>query len=128
MEPKIGIITALTKEYTAVKSLLRAGQAHQTPGRGAGREYWLAKFPSERGGFHQVVVSLAGMGNNSASIRATRMELPAASYTRALIESIPGQKDTDLPQSESGRDTTQQTRTGAEPTEKKKISWLNTIR
>ena len=43
------------------------------PGRGAGQEYWLAQIEAERGGLHQIVVSLSGMGNDGASIRATRM-------------------------------------------------------
>ena len=36
MEPTIGIITALTKEYVAVKTLFPEGEPYRASGRGAG--------------------------------------------------------------------------------------------
>lgn len=71
IQPTIGILTALPKEYAAMKALLVAPTDDYVPGRGAGRRYCVGEIPASDGGKHTVVLSLAGVGNNSASSRAT---------------------------------------------------------
>lgn len=88
--PTIGVITALTHEYVAVKVLLENGIAHTVPGKGAGREYWLAEVSSIRGGRHPVALCLADMGNNSAAIRATRLLEHFPGIESVLIVGIAG--------------------------------------
>lgn len=70
-QPTIGIVTALAKEYVAVKVLLENLRDYDVPGRGAGRRYLLGEVPAANGGRHAVVLSLADMGNNIAASRGT---------------------------------------------------------
>jgi internalin A len=67
----IGIITALPKEYVAMKTLLGDCEDYHVPGSGAGRRYVLGRIPSRHGGVHRVALALADMGTNIASARAT---------------------------------------------------------
>ncbi len=69
-KPAFGIITALPKEYVAVKVLLNNVRDYITPGRGAGRQYLIGEVPTTNNGKHTVVLSLADMGNNIAATRA----------------------------------------------------------
>jgi Nucleoside phosphorylase len=70
VRPTIGIVTALEKEYAAVKTILQNEIEHVVPGRGAGRRYVLGEIPSINGNNHHVAISLADMGNNIAAARA----------------------------------------------------------
>jgi nucleoside phosphorylase len=69
--PKIGIITALEKEFAAVASLLINSKEYVVSGPGAGRRYLLGEIPAKKGGRHLVVLALADMGTNNAAIRAS---------------------------------------------------------
>lgn len=71
MTYSIGIITALEKEYAAVKALLKDCKNEHKDGHGAGRRYVGGKIASISGGEHKVVLALADMGNNVAATRAT---------------------------------------------------------
>ena len=72
-EPVIGIITALEKEYVAVKAVFEQGRDVKKKGVGAGRRYWLTDIKDSEGNLQKVAVTLADMGNNIAAIRATNM-------------------------------------------------------
>ncbi len=63
--PTLGIVTALSKEHAAMKTLL----GNPTPLTVHDKEYTLGEIPSERGGVHQVVLVLAAEGENRAAIR-----------------------------------------------------------
>jgi nucleoside phosphorylase len=70
--PTIGVITALGKEFVAVKVLLENARDHFVPGKGAGRRYVLGEVPAANGGKHTVVLALlSDTGNNQAAARAT---------------------------------------------------------
>jgi nucleoside phosphorylase len=73
MEPRIGIITALEHEYIAIREMLDDREEHHVPGDGAGRRYILGEIKSASKGVHSIVLSLADVGNNIASRRATLM-------------------------------------------------------
>lgn len=69
--PKLGIVTALPKEYVAVETILENVKEMSVPGRGAGRRYVLGEVPAKNGYSHLIALALlADMGNNSAAIRA----------------------------------------------------------
>lgn len=71
VEPTIGIITALPKEYAAVEAVLDTKSEYTVGGRqGAGRRYLLGEVLAAHGGKHHIVLSLADKGNNSAATRA----------------------------------------------------------
>ena len=70
-KPTIGIITALPKEYAAVKRILENTQDISFSGQGGGRRYILGEVFTNDEGKHTVVLCLAGMGNNIAAIRAS---------------------------------------------------------
>ncbi len=71
---KIGIITALPKEYAAVKMILGNGKEYFFEGRGAGHRFFVGELKSANDGTHKVALGLCGMGNNKASIRAMSMQ------------------------------------------------------
>lgn len=71
---KIGIITALPKEYAAIKMMLKNGKEHFFEGKGAGHRFFVGELKSANGGIHKVALGLCGMGNNKASIRAMSMQ------------------------------------------------------
>ena len=66
----IGIITALEKEFAAMRAVLVDCVEHRVPGPGAGHRYVLGRVESTHGGTHQIALALADMGNNVASARA----------------------------------------------------------
>ena len=72
-EPVLGIITALEKEYVAVKAVFGEGREERKQGEGAGRRYWLTDVAGSEGKPLTIAVTLADMGNNIAAVRATNM-------------------------------------------------------
>jgi nucleoside phosphorylase len=68
---RIGVITALPKEYAAVKLLLEDTKEFKAIGRGAGRRYLMGNIPAINGERHTIALSLADKGNNAAATRAT---------------------------------------------------------
>lgn len=73
---KIGIITALPKEYAAMKVLLDNGREASFPNEDAtaGNRYFIGEINSNSGRLHKVVLCLLPKyGNNFASIISTKM-------------------------------------------------------
>jgi nucleoside phosphorylase/hypoxanthine phosphoribosyltransferase len=68
--PTIGIVTALPKEFAAVRCILKDGRPWNVPGHSAGRRYVLGRIASLHGGHHEIAAVMADMGNNIAGIRA----------------------------------------------------------
>lgn len=81
-EIRIGIITALEKEFAAMKALLSNVDEHFPANKESGDRYYVGIIASVKGGNHQVVLALANMGNNSAAIRASKVlnEFPNVRY------------------------------------------------
>ncbi|MBN3906584.1 MAG: hypothetical protein HWQ35_08495, partial [Nostoc sp. NMS1] len=73
LEPVIGIITALDKEYVAVQAVFDQGREDKKEGKGAGRRYWLSEVAGTEGTSRTVALTLADMGNNAAAVRAATM-------------------------------------------------------
>ena len=71
----IGIVTALPKEYTAIKVLLKGKEISlQNENASAGSRYFIGEIESKHGGFHKVALCLLPKyGNNFASILTTKM-------------------------------------------------------
>ena len=86
----IGIITALEKEYAAVKALLKDCKTEEKQGHGAGRRYVGGKIASISGGEHNVVLALADMGNNVAATRATLLLSHFPTIETVLMVGIAG--------------------------------------
>jgi len=73
VQPTVGIITPLPKEYAAARAMLEETREHTVPGPGAGRRYLLGELPAAGGGRHILVLALADMGNNLSAARVTRL-------------------------------------------------------
>ena len=73
MNPQIGIVTALPKEYTAMKVMLTHRRDIVVPGDGAGREFCIGEIHSKKNEVHLIVLSLTKMGNNIAALRTSLM-------------------------------------------------------
>jgi internalin A len=68
----IGIITALPKEFAAMRVMMHDCQEYHVPGSGAGRRYMLGRMKARDGKEHRVALAmLPKMGNNIAATRAT---------------------------------------------------------
>lgn len=89
-EPTIGIITALPKEYVAVKAMLKNPREYTSSGPGTVRQYLLGDIPSSSGGMHTVVLSLTAMGNSIASARVTLLLEHFPSVTLIIMTGIAG--------------------------------------
>ena len=86
----IGIITALPKEYVAIKTALLDCQNWNVAGQGAGRRYVLGRIPSVHGGEHRVALAMADMGNNIASARAALLLEHFSSIETIIMVGIAG--------------------------------------
>jgi hypothetical protein len=89
-QPVLGIITALEKEYAAVKAIFGEGQEKSHEGRGAGRRYWLTDIAGSKGIPLTIAVTLADMGNNIAAVRATNILLHYPSIKHIIMCGIAG--------------------------------------
>jgi nucleoside phosphorylase/tetratricopeptide (TPR) repeat protein len=85
----VGIITALPKEFAAVKAMLEGPVEDGFPGKVAA-EYVLGEIPAKGGGTHAVAVVLAGMGQNLAAGRATLLLQHYAGIDAILMVGIAG--------------------------------------
>jgi nucleoside phosphorylase len=70
--PRIGIITALEKEFAAVEVLLENVRPY-TSDRGARRRYTLGEIRAADGGKHSIALTMADQGNNKAAISAVHL-------------------------------------------------------
>lgn len=71
---KIGIITALLDERTAMKQMITDIKTISFPGKGAGHQFQLGRINAYGGGEHTVVLARTmGDGNNKAAIRAEKL-------------------------------------------------------
>ncbi|WP_061934674.1 5'-methylthioadenosine/S-adenosylhomocysteine nucleosidase [Aureimonas sp. AU22] len=72
--PRIGIVTALPVEWTAMHTLLSdvRDEKHR-PRAGVLHEYKHGRIEALGGGVHEVVVARSGAGNNQAAITAERL-------------------------------------------------------
>lgn len=71
-EVKYGIITALPKEYAAVKALIPNGAEFKTDSIGSKKPY-IGVLTNLSGQKFPVAVMMSGMGNNQAATRATEL-------------------------------------------------------
>jgi len=70
---RIGIITALPKEFAAVKAMLDAPRDWVAEGSGSGRRYVLGAIPAGNRARAVVLAMLPDVGNNVAAARATQL-------------------------------------------------------
>lgn len=89
-KPRFGLLTALPKEFVAVKACVDNPHIVTMPGRGAGRRYTLGTVPAAGGGQHQIVATLADMGTNIASARAALLLQHFRSVQYVLMIGIAG--------------------------------------
>jgi nucleoside phosphorylase len=88
--PQFGIITALPKEFAAVKVVLD-NPYMATAGERGGRQYLIGDIPSAHGGAHTVAVAiLPAMANNSAAARAALLLERFPSIQHILMVGIAG--------------------------------------
>lgn len=87
---KIGIITALPKEFAAVKVMLKNAKEYFFDGKGAGHRFFVGEIKSANNGIHKVALGLCGMGNNKASIRAMSMQIHFPKIESIIMAGIAG--------------------------------------
>jgi nucleoside phosphorylase len=87
--PRLGVITALEVEFQAVVKILSnrstaVARQRDTPYK----EYVHGQLFSDHGGAHDVVVALAGKGNNKAAVLATELLTDFPSVTEIFMVGI----------------------------------------
>jgi nucleoside phosphorylase len=87
---KIGIITALEKEFAAVKAVLENTEDVFFEGKGAGNRYLYGEVPACNGGKHAVILALAGMGNNAAAERVALLTRHFSKIESIIMAGIAG--------------------------------------
>ena len=71
---KIGIITALAEERTAMEAMLENKQNIEFLGRGMGNQFVLGNITANDTGIHRIALArTSGDGNNKAAIRAAKL-------------------------------------------------------
>lgn len=73
---KLGIITALPKEYEAMRQMLidpNEIEVETTELKGAGRRFCIGQIKTANNDLQLVALGMCGMGNNKAAIRAQKM-------------------------------------------------------
>jgi nucleoside phosphorylase len=91
IKPTVGIITALPKEYAAVKAVFEnLGEDLSFPGSGAGRIYRLVEINSLNGNKISLVIANAGIGTNIAATRATLLLEQFSNLKNIIMVGIAG--------------------------------------
>lgn len=87
----IGIITALSLEYAAVKALIPNGEEAVFEGSGAGHRFYVGSIPSKISKkHHKVALCISGMGNNAAAIRAMNLKAHFKNMHSIIMTGIAG--------------------------------------
>ncbi len=87
----IGIVCALPKEFSAVRSVLECAADPTSEIASGSRKYAMAQVAANGGGWHAVAIALLPeMGNNSAAIRATNLLHDCPSLKYLLMVGIAG--------------------------------------
>jgi nucleoside phosphorylase len=90
-EPTIGIITALPKEYAAVRTMIDGGRDYSTKNQQFVAQYYLGEMPAAEGGKHLVVLALAvTMGMNVAAVWATNLTRDFPTVRTIIMVGIAG--------------------------------------
>ncbi len=90
---RIGIITALPEEFVAVKVLLDSPFPYSPNSNHvqAGDQYFIGTISAMDGGAHKIALCLLpNIGNNLASIIATKMQITFPSIDNIIISGIAG--------------------------------------
>lgn len=90
IEPTMGIITALPKEFAAVKVLLKNCVEHDVDRTGGASKYVLGDIKSIHGGTHKCVITMSSVGNNMAATRATLLLEHFPSVNSIIMVGIAG--------------------------------------
>lgn len=87
---RIGIITALPKEYAAMKMMLSNCKEVYNNKRGNAERYLVGQLPSADNKTHVVVLMMCGEGNNKAAIRCTQLVNVFQNITSIVMCGIAG--------------------------------------
>jgi nucleoside phosphorylase len=88
---RIGLVTALSKEFWAMREMLDNPVAIALRGVGAGKRYVVGTIPSNHGGEHTVLLTLLPeMANNSAAAHAATMLAHFDNITDIIMVGIAG--------------------------------------
>ena len=90
VKPEIAVITALPKEYVAMKVLLNRTTDQAISGRGGGHRYLLGYISKSNGQEMPVILSLADMGNNMAATRTTQLLTYFPTISSIIMTGIAG--------------------------------------
>lgn len=88
--PGLAILTALPKEYAAVRSLLDHQVSHSESDHRGTRHYALGTMPAREGRRHEIVLHMVGVGNNISAVATTQLLNDLPSVRTVILSGIAG--------------------------------------
>ncbi|MFE9989171.1 5'-methylthioadenosine/S-adenosylhomocysteine nucleosidase [Streptomyces sp. NPDC005381] len=88
--PGLAVLTALPKEYAAVKALLSHPVLHSETDHQGTRHYAFGTMPARGGGRHEIALTLVGVGNNISAVATTQLLNDLPSVRTVILSGIAG--------------------------------------
>ena len=88
--PGLAILTALPKEYVAVKALLDHPVSHSETDHRGTRHYALGTMLGRGGSRHEIALTMVGVGNNISAIATTQLINDLSSVHTLILSGIAG--------------------------------------
>jgi nucleoside phosphorylase len=88
--PSLAILTALPKEYVAVRALLDHPISHSETDHRGTRHYTFGTMPACEGRLHEIALHMVGVGNNISAIATTQLLHDLPSVHTVILSGIAG--------------------------------------
>jgi nucleoside phosphorylase len=88
--PGLAILTALPKEYAAVRALLDHSFSHTETDHQGTRHYTFGAMPARGGGRHEIALTMVGVGNNISAVATTQLLNDLPSVRTVILSGIAG--------------------------------------
>lgn len=88
--PGLAIVTALPKEYAAVRAVIDYPVSHSETDHQGTRHYAFGTMPARGGGRHEIALSLVGVGNNISAVATTQLLNDLPSVRTVILSGIAG--------------------------------------
>jgi nucleoside phosphorylase len=88
--PGLAILTALPKEYAAVRALLDDLVMHSETDHHGTRHYAFGTMPARGGSRHEIALTIVGVGNNISAVATTQLLNDLPSVRTVILSGIAG--------------------------------------
>jgi len=88
--PGLAILTALPKEYAAVRALIDNPISHTESDHRGTRHYTFGTMPARDGRLHEIALTMVGVGNNISAVATTQLLNDLPSVRTVILSGIAG--------------------------------------